>query len=108
MKRLYLFLSASGLITAYYFFGRFVLLDGLAWRLLVSQPLAGNISSLLTFDLLICVIVAWTFIYREAHALGMRRWWLYVIATLGIGLSFAFPLFLYIRERRLDELGRGA
>ena len=104
MKRLYLVLSALGLISAYFFFGRFIILDGLDLRLLVSQPLAGNVSTMLTMDLLICVIVSWAFIYRQARALQMRRWWLYVIATLGVGLSFALPLFLYFRETRLEEL----
>ena len=106
MKRLYLVLSALGLISAYFFFARFIIVDGLDPRLLVSQPLDGNISSLLTFDLLIAVIVSWAFIYRESRALQMRRWWLYTVATLGVGLSFALPLFLYFRETRLEELPR--
>ncbi|HSR33367.1 MAG TPA: DUF2834 domain-containing protein [Anaerolineae bacterium] len=28
----------------------------------------------------------------------MRNWWVYAVATLFVGPSFAFPLFLYVRE----------
>jgi hypothetical protein len=30
----------------------------------------------------------------------MRRWWAYVLVNLAVGLSCAFPLFLYVRAGR--------
>jgi len=33
----------------------------------------------------------------------MKYWWAYLIATMTVGLSFALPLFLYFRERKLEE-----
>jgi hypothetical protein len=30
----------------------------------------------------------------------MSRWWAYVVVNVAVGLSCAFPLFLYMRERR--------
>jgi hypothetical protein len=35
---------------------------------------------------------------QEAQRHRMRSWWAYVLATLLIGPSFAFPIFLYFRE----------
>jgi hypothetical protein len=35
------------------------------------------------------------------------NWWLFVLASIVIGLSFALPLFLYVREPRLDMQTRG-
>jgi hypothetical protein len=38
----------------------------------------------------------------EGRRLGMRSWWIPVPASLGIGLCFALPLFLYLRDRHLN------
>ena len=53
-------------------------------------------------DLTISVIVFWFFMFVEANKLQMKNPWVYVLATLLVGLSFAFPLFLYFRERTLE------
>ncbi|WP_272942324.1 DUF2834 domain-containing protein [Paenibacillus elgii] len=36
----------------------------------------------------------------EGKKLGMKRLWVYVIASLTVGVSLALPLFLFMRERR--------
>jgi putative Ca2+/H+ antiporter (TMEM165/GDT1 family) len=38
----------------------------------------------------------------EGRRLGMRSWWMPIPASLGIGLCFALPLFLFLRDRHLD------
>jgi hypothetical protein len=37
----------------------------------------------------------------EGRRLGMRSWWVPVPASLLVGLCFALPLFLFLRERKL-------
>jgi putative Ca2+/H+ antiporter (TMEM165/GDT1 family) len=37
----------------------------------------------------------------EGRRLQMRSWWLPVPASLLVGLCFALPLFLFLRERKL-------
>jgi hypothetical protein len=54
------------------------------------------------FDLTISVIVFWIFMFFETNKLQMKNPWMYVLATLLVGLSFALPLFLYFRERKLE------
>jgi hypothetical protein len=41
------------------------------------------------------------FSYQEAQRYRMGRWWVYLLATLFVGPSFAFPLFLYIRYDKI-------
>lgn len=41
--------------------------------------------------------------YREAQRSKTGSWLLYVVATPFIGPSFAFPLFLSLREGVLDR-----
>jgi len=54
-------------------------------------------------DLLVSVIVFWFFMFTEARKLQMKNAWVYLLATLLVGLSFALPLFLYFRERKLQS-----
>lgn len=35
----------------------------------------------------------------EGRRLGMRSWWLPIPASLLVGVCFALPLFLFLRER---------
>lgn len=52
-------------------------------------------------DITIASLVFWSWAMEEGPRLGMRRWWLVIPATVFIGLCFAFPLFMYWREREL-------
>ncbi len=61
---------------------------------------ASKILSGVAMDLMVSVIVFWFFMFTEARKLQMKNPWLYLLATLLVGLSFALPLFLYFRERK--------
>ena len=104
MKPLYLVLALAGFVLPYYFFIRFLSAHGLNLSLLVQQLFGTPISTFFAVDLLITAVVFWVFLYQEARRLQMRRWWMYVIATLLVGPSFALPLFLYFRETRLTAV----
>lgn len=100
MKLLYLILAIAGLVLPVYFFAGFLAANGLNLSLLIRQLFGTPISTFFAVDLLITAVVFWVFLYQEARRLQMRRWWVYIIATLLIGPSFALPLFLYFREGR--------
>jgi putative Ca2+/H+ antiporter (TMEM165/GDT1 family) len=42
----------------------------------------------------------------EGRRLEMRSWWVPVPASLLVGLCFALPLFLFLRERKLAAADR--
>ena len=100
MRRLYLLLAVIGLVLPYYFFVSFLTENGLNPRLFFGQLFASNISSFFAVDVIITAIVFLAFSYRESQKRGMANWWVYVVATLAVGPSFACPLFLYFRESR--------
>ena len=58
----------------------------------------------LTADLVICgaTFLVWAAI--EGIRIGERRWWWTLPAAYLVGLCFAIPLFLYLRERRLANV----
>jgi len=100
-KNIYLVLTTLGLLIPYYFLFRFLGSNGLNISLLVQQLFANNISTFFAVDLVISILVFWSFMFIEASKLQMKNSWLYLLASLLIGLSFALPLFLYFRERKL-------
>ena len=55
----------------------------------------------LSIDLLVAASAASIFIIIEGRRVGIRRPWLYVIASFVTAIAFTFPLFLAVRERHL-------
>ena len=101
-KNMYLVLAALGLLVPYWFFFQFLSTNGLNISLLAQQLFANDISTFFALDLVLSTVVFWIFMAGEAAKLEMKNSWLYILASLAVGLSFALPLFLYFRERRLQ------
>ena len=99
-KNIFLGLTIIGFIAPYYFFLQVRELD---LNTLFQQFAASKILSGIAMDLLISVIVFWFFMFTEARKLEMKNAWVYFLATLLVGLSFALPLFLYFREVKLEN-----
>jgi hypothetical protein len=102
-KNIFLVLAIIGLVVPYYFFLQMPAEDGFNLPLLIQPFFANNFMKGAAMDLTISVIVFWFFMFVEASRLQMKNPWLYLLATLLVGLSFALPLFLYFRERRLEK-----
>jgi len=100
MKRVYLVLAIVGLVAPYYFLIQFMAAHGLNLGLLAEQLFATSISTFFAVDLMITAIVFWVWSNREARHHAIGNWWLFVVATLTIGPSFALPFFLFVRESR--------
>jgi hypothetical protein len=98
MNRIYLILAGVGLIVPYYFLVTFLLEHGLDLPLLLEQLFATPISTFFAVDLLITGVVFLLYSHSEAGRIGLQKWWIYPLATVLVGPSFAMPLFLYFRE----------
>jgi hypothetical protein len=105
-KHLYLILAVIGFIVPYYFLISFIKAHGLDGEAFVQQLFGTSISAMFAADLLVSCVVFAIFVRREAARYAIARWWLYLIALLTVGLSFALPLFLYVRESRIEAEGR--
>lgn len=106
VKSLYLLLTIVGAIAPWSFLLTFFLQNGLSLNLFFQNVFANHVASAVAIDLLICADVFFCFSFIELKRLGLSRRWLfvYVVATFGIGVSCALPLFLYWRERTLETL----
>ena len=54
-----------------------------------------------TIDLFMVFLAALLFMIVEGRRVRLRWWWLYPVLSVGIGVSFGFPLFLLARRLRL-------
>jgi hypothetical protein len=103
MKRnIFLLLAILGFIAPYYFFLQVPVENGFDLPLLLQPLFANNLLRGVAVDLTVSVIVFWVLVFVEANRLQMKNPWVYLLATLLVGLSFALPLFLYFRERKLE------
>ena len=101
-KNIFLILAIVGFIAPYYFFLQ-VPPESVSNIPGLIQPLfANHFMKGVGMDLLVSVIAFWAFVFAEANRLQMKNPGLYLLATLLVGLSFALPLFLYFRERKLE------
>lgn len=102
MKRFYMAAIIVGAALPIYFFGVYFAENGFGLQNLLGAVFANNAATGLGADLLVSAAAALVFILHDAAKRGLRHAWLFVPATFLIGLSFALPLYLYIRESRAD------
>jgi len=103
-RNIYLVLAILGFALPYYFLASFLVASGPDLGAFVKELFATKISSFFAADLLISAVVFLVYLRREARRYDMGRWWIYLVATLLVGLSFAFPLFLYVRESSISRM----
>ncbi len=105
-KNLYLALCVVGAILPYAAFIPFVCEHGLDFPLIFTQLFSNRISTAFAFDILVSSIVFWAFVLIEGRRAGVKHLWVPLAANVVVGLSLGLPLFLCMRERRLDAAPR--
>jgi hypothetical protein len=103
-KNIYLLLAVVGMTVPYYFLLQFIGENGFDLARLVHDLFNNEISTFFAVDLVLATVVFWLYVQAETNKLHMKNGWLYILASLVIGLSFALPLFLFFRKRRTDFL----
>ena len=102
-KSVYLILAIVGFVLPYYYFVSFLAANGLDFRVFFRELFATQISSFFAVDLLISCVVFVSFLRQEATRYTIGKRWLYLAVLLTVGLSCALPLFLYVRESRIER-----
>ena len=102
-KGIYLALCAIGTILPVAHFLPFLEVHGPDARLFIGQLFANPVSGFFGLDVIVSAVVLWVFVGSEGRRLGVRGLWAPVAASLLVGVSLGLPLFLYLRERRLEE-----
>jgi len=102
-KNIYLFLCVLGAAVPYSQFIPWVMENGLPIGLFVRQLFANRISAFFGLDVLVSSVILLVFMRVEGGMLRVRFRWMPIVGLCAVGVSLALPLFLYLRERALEE-----
>lgn len=103
VKVIYLLLCVFGFVLPYSQFVPFILEDGLDIKLFFEQLFSNKISGFFGMDVIVSSLALWTFVFWEGTRLKMQNLWVYVVSNLLVGVSLGLPLFLFMRERQLEQ-----
>ncbi len=103
-KTIYFALCFVGALLPYWQFVPWVIQHGMNLPLFVRELFANRISAFFGMDVLVSAIVLIAFMRVESGRLNIRRRWLPVVAVFTVGVSLGLPMFLYMRELRMEEL----
>lgn len=99
----YLIFCILGIALPYSQFIPFLLENGLDLQLFFEQLFINRISGFFAMDVLVSSVVLWIFIWFEGSRLKMQNLWVYIASNFLVGVSLALPLFLFMRQRKLEE-----
>ncbi len=102
-RHFYLICCVLGMVLPYLQFVPWLLEHGLNVTLFFRELFANRISAFFVLDVIVSAIALIWFIQSEGKRLRVRLLWLPTIGTLIVGVSFGFPLFLFLRQVRLDR-----
>jgi Protein of unknown function DUF2834 len=102
-RHFYLVCCVLGLILPYSQLVPWLLDHGLNITLFYRELFANRISAFFAMDVIVSAIVLIWFIQSEGRRLRVRLLWLPTVGTLVAGVSFGFPLFLFLRQMALDR-----
>ena len=102
----YLSLTLAGLIIPWYYNLQFMDQSGGAFSIaeFIAASSSNAASQSLSSDLAIACIAGLLWIFFESRRLGLRFFWIYIVLTFSVAFSFAFPLFLFIRQGKLETI----
>lgn len=104
-KSLYLVLCVLGTVLPYSQFIPFVRENGLDVRLFFEQLFSTRIGAFFGWDVIVSSVVLWVFVLVDGRRGGVKNLWAPIAANLAVGVSLGLPLFLYMREKRLEATG---
>ena len=75
-------------------------------QLFIELANSNPASQSLSRDLFIGATAVFVWIISESNRLKMKNLWVVILTTFTIAFAFSAPLFLYLRELRLEEMNR--
>ena len=108
LKWVYLLLAILGAVLPTLANIEFAKTYGPAFDIQLFIELANNnpASQSLSRDLFIGSTAVLVWIISESKRLEMKNLWIVIFTTFTIAFAFSAPLFLYLRELRIEELNR--
>jgi hypothetical protein len=103
IKYLYIILCFFGIILPYSQLIPLIIENNFSFQMIIDQLFINRVSTLFALDLFITATVFIVFALYEGFKLKIKHLWIPFIATIIVGASLGFPLFLYLREINLEK-----
>lgn len=104
-KHIYLFLALLGVCyTWYYNIEFYQTVDDTSITNFIAQTTTTFPAQSIVADLTVVVIVFFIWMFAEARRIKVKYWWVLIPLTFLIAIACTFPLFLYMREVRLEKI----
>ena len=100
IKAFYLIATVAGAILPWIPFLPFMIEKSFSPNSIIQALYANGASSGLSNDFFISCLVFWVFVIVDAKQLNLKYWWFVIPSAPLIGLSMAFPTYLFIREHQ--------
>ncbi len=99
----YLIAFIIGTIIPCYFIYLFIEINGLNISLFLTELFQSKASATFSSDLLICSFIIWVFMATDKKDKNIPSLIIFIGLNLFIGLSSALPLYLYYRQKSIDN-----
>ena len=103
LQTTYLIFCILATILPYSQFVPFLSEHGLKLQLFFKQVFVHRTSGLFGIDLIFSSLLLLILVFWEGSRLGMKNLWVYIASNLLVGVSLGLPLFLLMRQRKLEE-----
>ena len=101
-KNIYLVLAIFGVILPYTQFVPWSMQNGSDIKLMISEMFANQIASGIAIDALLTGVVIVLFMFFDRKKVVVKWIWIPIVGVFLSGISFALPMYLYLRERALE------
>jgi hypothetical protein len=102
-KNVYFLLCVLGIAVPYSQFLPWLFQNGFDWRLILASLAANRISLFFVADVLVSAAVLVVFMRQESGRAPIRQGWIATVGLCLVGVSFALPMYLYLREREQES-----
>ena len=103
IKATFLILCVLGTLLPLSQFVPWVIDNGLNMPLFFQELFSTKVGGFFGMDVIVSAVVLFVFIFAEGRRLGMPNLWIPVVATLSVGVSLGLPLFLYMRQSKIEK-----
>lgn len=105
LKYFYLILAILGIIyTWYYNILYFQSVENVSFIGFMQDAQINYAGKSFGADLTVVVVTFFVFLITESLRLKIKFWWILIPLTFLIAVAFTFPLFLYFRQKKLEEI----
>lgn len=98
LSLLYIF-TFLGIALPFWKFIPWVIENGLNVPLLVQELFSTQIGAFFGLDVIVSALVLILFIINDSKRNSVKNFWIAILCTCSVGVSFGFPVYLIIKER---------